>query len=227
MGGAAPAKNNIARLATPVEIKFIDYNRFKVSHTLLKKRANFIASGVSDYFASSGIDVASYEPLANGGESLVLDCSNGYVVKIQTGKGYQAPKSDLILEAKHKSYSKELNTSFAIFEKVSAYTSNRLEVSKMAIKLACEGIFMTDVNIYNFGYREDKNKPILIDAGAARELKYPSDLFALGINVLVKPVYQNMPFIHKPWRAFKKTMHEDFNIGPKPIVHPKPIKLDL
>lgn len=224
-GGLSPAKNNIARLATSVEIKYLGYDCFKASHSLLKDRVDFVSYQADKYFEINAIKAPSYEPLANGGESLVLDCNNGYVLKIQTGKGYHAPKSDLILEPECKNYSEELNTSFAIYKKVNSYKSNIFDVTKMAFKLAREGIFMTDVNFYNFGYKEKMEKPILIDGGAAREFKSPLDLFSLGINIFIKPIYREMTFIHKPWRDLKKTMYEDFGIGSKPIIQPDILKL--
>lgn len=183
-------------------------SKYALSPTTFKNRINFVEKNVADYFAENKLTQPDFKPLANGGESMVFDCGNGYIMKMRTGATYRNPKWKRSLQASNIGYSEELNVTYGIYQQAERPEKITLwDRTVMCAKAAVSGYRLSDANPFNFGLVEHTKKAgkkvlKVIDDGAVEPVESIRDIYYLMRDTL-RPIYQEMPFVHKTWRAFK------------------------
>ena len=186
--------------------------QYPLSVATLKKRIDFVEKGTADFFKENDIAEPDIQPLSNGGESLVFNCNNGYVLKMRAGETYENKRWRNTLKAEKIGYSEELNMTYGIYPIAEPIKATPLQRMGMCAKAVFSGYIVTDPNAYNFGFVHnpkeiDKKTLMVIDEGAVKPIQTLHDIYALAKG-LAKPLYDAIPVVHEPYRMFKKTIKD-------------------
>lgn len=191
--------------------------------TLFDERMRFCEENANSFFAENAIAPMQPTPLDNGGESLVFDCNNGYVLKLKTNSPYRYFDSPVVLKQEDMGYSQTLHVGYEISKKIETRHISTLENYKVLVQAAFCGLVIPDSSPVNYGVYENDNhkkKIVVIDSGAVDNLWQLNAVKQFPRSFLI-PAYLAMPSIHSYWQLFKDTARKIVGAGKKPTTAEK------
>jgi hypothetical protein len=194
-----------------------DAEQAPLSHNLLRARLDFVEEGARECFYKHDIEPMTPKLLDNGGESLVFDCSNGYVLKIRKGESVPYFKNcPHLLQPLDAEYSQYFDVTFSIFPKIETAELTNAEIYAMQVKTYLSGYRIADPTPCNFGKvrQGNKNKTVIIDEGAVKPIMHPIDIYRAARDIL-KPVYNALPILHPLWQTCRDTAKEILGLPPR------------
>ncbi len=182
-----------------------------LNYSVVSDKMKFVEEGAEPFFKAIEKPFTKAEAYDNGGESLVFDCFNDYVLKVSPNQArYVHCDNENILKPVREDYSTQLKIGYGIFPKVEVARPTVLARMKLMGKMLCQGLMITDPSSSNFGYIQKPDKKdkslVVIDSGAIEPVGLSSLYYAA--KLMVKPLYQTVVPIEaqQTFRNLKRTV---------------------